>query len=212
MLHSVPVEPGSKDSAATIDRAGERPVGARIIDSCPGAPVVDETMLQATVKRVSKYPHNYTSVVRIPREGVRSPPHRIIERAVRTAPADEPVKHWNPQTGEGWQDIRKAFCRARKKAGLDGLWFHDLRQSFVTRARKLGVPESVVMRMSGHCNPRRVEREPELSTGTTSCPKTISATQSAASRAKIPKKRKAPRANCPRRFCLLVAGARNLNF
>jgi integrase len=37
-----------------------------------------------------------------------------------------------------------------KDAGLDGLWFHDLRRSFITRARKLGISESVVMRMSGH--------------------------------------------------------------
>ena len=33
---------------------------------------------------------------------------------------------------------------------LEGLWFHDLRRSFVSRARKLGISESVVMRMSGH--------------------------------------------------------------
>ncbi len=35
-------------------------------------------------------------------------------------------------------------------AELEGLWFHDLRSSFVTRARKLGISESVVIRMSGH--------------------------------------------------------------
>ena len=35
------------------------------------------------------------------------------------------------------------------KAGLRGLWFHDLRRSFVTRARKADIPESVVMRMLG---------------------------------------------------------------
>src|SRR5262249_37741489 len=37
-----------------------------------------------------------------------------------------------------------------RAAGIEGLWFHDLRRSFVTNARRRGIPESVVMRMSGH--------------------------------------------------------------
>ena len=56
----------------------------------------------------------------------------------------------NPQTGEPWVDVRKQFLNACKAAGLSGVWFHDLRRSFVTNARRYGVPESVVMRMSGH--------------------------------------------------------------
>ena len=56
----------------------------------------------------------------------------------------------NPETRKPYQDVRKTFRRAVAEAGLRGLWFHDLRRSFVTRARKAGVPESVVMRMSGH--------------------------------------------------------------
>ena len=42
------------------------------------------------------------------------------------------------------------FRRAGKGAEIDGLWFHDLRRSFVTKARRQGIPESVVMRLSGH--------------------------------------------------------------
>jgi len=56
----------------------------------------------------------------------------------------------NPQTGEPWVDVRKQFVNAWKAAGLSGVWFHDLRRSFVTNARRYGVSESVVMRMSGH--------------------------------------------------------------
>jgi predicted RNase H-like HicB family nuclease len=41
------------------------------------------------------------------------------------------------------------FRRACKAAKLTGIWFHDLRRSFVTNARRRGVPESVV-KMSGH--------------------------------------------------------------
>jgi integrase len=42
------------------------------------------------------------------------------------------------------------FARASAAAKLDDLWFHDLRRSFMTRARRAKIPESVVMRMSGH--------------------------------------------------------------
>jgi integrase len=56
----------------------------------------------------------------------------------------------NPKTGEPWADIRKTFDRALAEAKLKGVWFHDLRRSFITRARRAKIPESVVMRMSGH--------------------------------------------------------------
>ena len=56
----------------------------------------------------------------------------------------------NPETEEAWNDIRKMFRRACRAAKLTGVWFHDLRRSFVTNARRRGVPEPVVMKMSGH--------------------------------------------------------------
>jgi integrase len=56
----------------------------------------------------------------------------------------------NPETGAAWNDIRKMWRRACKAAGLTGVWFHDLRRSFITNARRRGIPESVVMKMSGH--------------------------------------------------------------
>jgi len=56
----------------------------------------------------------------------------------------------NPKTKTRWVDVKKRFQRAVKTSELHGLWFHDLRRSFITRARRVGVPESVVMRMSGH--------------------------------------------------------------
>jgi integrase len=56
----------------------------------------------------------------------------------------------NPKRKTRWADIKRRFRRAVDAAELSGLWFHDLRRSFITRARRVGVPESVVMRMSGH--------------------------------------------------------------
>jgi len=56
----------------------------------------------------------------------------------------------NPKTGERWVDVRKQFRTACEGAGISGVWFHDLRRSFVTNARRRTVAESVVMKMSGH--------------------------------------------------------------
>ncbi len=76
---------------------------------------------------------------------------RVVE-ALKEIPRhlDTDIVFVNPQTGTRWDDARKLFKRACRKVGLDHLWFHDLRRSFVTNARRRGVPESVVMRMSGH--------------------------------------------------------------
>jgi integrase len=57
----------------------------------------------------------------------------------------------NPNTGRPWINIRRMWRRACQAAGLpEGVWFHDARRSFCTNARRRKVPESVVMRMSGH--------------------------------------------------------------
>ena len=56
----------------------------------------------------------------------------------------------NPRTGRLWSDLREPFQRACQAAGVTGVWFHDLRRGFITNTRKRGVPESVVMKMSGH--------------------------------------------------------------
>lgn len=75
---------------------------------------------------------------------------RVLEglRALRASPwhPDSPYVFAHPQTGKPRTVPRKGFARAFP----EGVHIHDLRRSFVTQARKAHVPESVVMRMSGH--------------------------------------------------------------
>jgi len=71
---------------------------------------------------------------------------RAVPRHVRS-----PYVFVNPHTGRPWINIRRMWRRSCKAAGLaEGVWFHDTRRSFCTNARRRKVPESVVMRMSGH--------------------------------------------------------------
>lgn len=41
----------------------------------------------------------------------------------------------NPATGKPWQDVQRAVERARDKAGLRGVWIHDLRSPAFGRCR-----------------------------------------------------------------------------
>jgi integrase len=59
--------------------------------------------------------------------------------------------------GKPIRDIRTALRKACKKAGIpygrgtkDGFVFHDTRHCFNTNMRKSGVPESVIMKITGH--------------------------------------------------------------
>jgi integrase len=46
--------------------------------------------------------------------------------------------------------ISDAWRRYKAKCGLTGLWFHDLRRSYVDRKRRAGVPKWVLSRQVGH--------------------------------------------------------------
>jgi len=48
---------------------------------------------------------------------------------------------------EGWKTAFKTACR---KAGLEGLWFHDLRHIFVTRKVREGWDYKRLMASNGH--------------------------------------------------------------
>jgi integrase len=52
--------------------------------------------------------------------------------------------------GKRLKMVRTAFSKACKRAGIENFRFHDLRHCAVTNMRKAGVPDSVIMSISGH--------------------------------------------------------------
>ena len=56
----------------------------------------------------------------------------------------------NPTTGKPWVNIRRRWRSWCKAAGLEGAWFRDQRRSFLTAGARQGIPEKVLMSMSGH--------------------------------------------------------------
>ena len=67
--------------------------------------------------------------------------------------------------GKPVKDIRAGLKRACRDAGIpygrfvkDGFVFHDLRHSFNTHMRKAGVPESVIMEITGHSTREMFDR------------------------------------------------------
>ena len=52
--------------------------------------------------------------------------------------------------GKRVKRIRRSFKRACKRAGIRDFRFHDFRHTFVTRMRRKGVPDRVIMNITGH--------------------------------------------------------------
>jgi integrase len=56
----------------------------------------------------------------------------------------------NPETGEPFQRVRRAFVAACRRAGIEGLRFHDLRHTFATRCIRAGVDIHTLKELLGH--------------------------------------------------------------
>lgn len=60
----------------------------------------------------------------------------------------------NPRTGKPFTDNKHAFTSACRKAGIKGLWWHDLRATFGTRLGEAGFSLKYIMELMGHSDPK----------------------------------------------------------
>jgi integrase len=82
---------------------------------------------------------------------------RVIESVRRLPKHISSLVFPNPKTGRPYDTttIYDRFQIAMEAVGLkgsggEGVWLHDLRRSFVTQPTRRGVPERVIMTMTGH--------------------------------------------------------------
>ena len=68
-----------------------------------------------------------------PREVAMNETSRLILQELVSTCTNEYL-FTNPRTGTRYKEVKKAFKRLLKDAGIDGLWFHDIRHSFATAA------------------------------------------------------------------------------
>ncbi len=89
---------------------------------------------------------------------------RLTNRA-RTVLIDLGPKEFGPVflfRGKAIKDPKTSFNRARTKAGIEDLRFHDLRHTFASRLVQQGVPLYEVMHLTGHKSVSMVQRYAHL--------------------------------------------------
>jgi integrase len=64
----------------------------------------------------------------------------------------------NPDRGEPWQEVKRSFKTACRKAGIKNLRFHDLRHRFATRLIEKGTDIITIRDLLGHSSVRVTER------------------------------------------------------
>ncbi len=89
---------------------------------------------------------------------------RLCSRAHATLAALGPKENGPVFTynGKGVQSMKTAFNKARKKAGLEDVRFHDLRHTFASRLVQGRVPLYEVMHLTGHKSLEMVQRYSHL--------------------------------------------------
>lgn len=69
-----------------------------------------------------------------------------------------PFVFYNSETGTRWKDVRKAWLKARKLAGLEWIEIHDLRRYRATELWEQGIPPQDVAEFLGHASVSTTEK------------------------------------------------------
>jgi len=81
----------------------------------------------------------------------------LLERKIRTGLSEYVFPSETSKTGHiSW--LRRSFSTACKRAGIQGLRFHDLRHSCATRLVESGIPLHAVAKLLGHSTVKVTER------------------------------------------------------
>ncbi len=89
---------------------------------------------------------------------------KVLKEVIEGSSADNPYVFANPVTGLPLTDIKTSFGRARKKVGLSGFRFHDLRHTWCSRMCELGVDEATIMQIGGWKTRSMIDRYAHPST------------------------------------------------
>jgi integrase len=73
-----------------------------------------------------------------------------LKKILRGIPREIACSNIFTYRGKKLKDCRTAYSSACEKAGIEDFHFHDLRHCAITNMRKAGVPDSVIMSISGH--------------------------------------------------------------
>ncbi len=72
----------------------------------------------------------------------------VLQEIIRRL--DSPHVFVNPETGKRYQDVKRSFGTACRKAGLKDFHFHDLRHTFASQLVMNGVDITTVSKLLGH--------------------------------------------------------------
>jgi integrase len=91
-------------------------------------------------------------------------PEKVKQEIMKIPRNGSPFIFVNPETGKRWQNLRMAFKRAKKKAGITQPFrVHDLRHSFASNLVMDGYDLKTVQELLGHRNISTTMRYAHLS-------------------------------------------------